>query len=177
MLLPPHCVADEEGGSHYPAPGTLTPGRGRMRGAPLTRANILSRGHGGSGPQHVLSLNTLGRKRWDPGASEKQGLPSSYSTRARSLLDYTLVLVAQFFDTNTQLNTQLTSLLGAVWARTDEVSRGDVVGSRSPCAIACALRHAIGFRRRRIEGRHRFSRNSYLDQDKVKEREGLALPS
>ena len=36
-------------------------------------------------------------------------------------------------------------LLGAVWARTDEASRGDVGGPRSPRAIACALRHAIGF--------------------------------
>ena len=52
---------------------------------------------------------------------------------------------------------------GAVWARTDEASRGDVVGSRSPRAIACALRHAIGFRKRGIEGRHRI--RLYIDQD------------
>ena len=33
-------------------------------------------------------------------------------------------------------------MLGAIWAHAVDASRGDVVGSRCPRAIACTLRHA-----------------------------------
>ena len=45
-------------------------------------------------------------------------------------------------------------MLGAIWAHAVDAFREDVVGSRSPRAIACTPRHAIGFRKRAIEGLH-----------------------
>ena len=46
-------------------------------------------------------------------------------------------------------------MLGAIWAHAVDAFREDVVGSRCPRAIVCALRHAIGFRKRGMECRHR----------------------